>query len=91
MPKDQHFFEDMSKLAGSVMQTAFSSAHDFKHQFDNAIKARLNEILAHTDMVSREEFEVVKEMAARARAENEILKERIELLEAENHKKSSKK
>lgn len=47
-----------------------------------AARARIKESVGGLDFVSREEFEAVKEMAARARAENEALAERIAALEA---------
>ena len=44
--------------------------------------AQAERILRELDVVQREEFEAVKEMARLAREENEALKARIEALEA---------
>jgi BMFP domain-containing protein YqiC len=41
----------------------------------------MERIVADLDLVKREDFDVVREMAAQARAENEALKKRIEALE----------
>lgn len=43
---------------------------------------RVKETVGGLDFVSREEFDAVKAMAARAREENEALAKRIEALEA---------
>ena len=45
-------------------------------------RARIKETVGGLDFVSREEFEAVKEMAAKARAENEALSARLDALEA---------
>jgi len=47
------------------------------------VRERFDRVLARSDMVSREEFEVVRDMAATARAEQEVLAERVEKLEAQ--------
>ena len=41
------------------------------------VKARLHELLADMDLVTREEFEVARAMAARARDEQETLAARL--------------
>ena len=46
------------------------------------IKRRLEGILAHMDLVPRDEFDAVKELAAKARSESEALAERVARLEA---------
>lgn len=45
-------------------------------------RERVRETVGGLDFVSREEFEAVKEMAAKARAENEALAKRLDALEA---------
>jgi BMFP domain-containing protein YqiC len=42
----------------------------------------MERIVADLDLVKREEFDVVREMASAARAENEVLKQKIAELEA---------
>jgi len=50
------------------------------------VKQRLERLVADMDFVPREEFEAVKAMAARARAENESLSQRLAALEADKGK-----
>lgn len=46
------------------------------------VRERFDRVLARSDMVSREEFEVVRDMAAAARAQQEAMAERLSELEA---------
>jgi BMFP domain-containing protein YqiC len=52
-----------------------------KREVDAVIRAQAEKILNDLDIVKREEFEAVKEMARLAREENEALKARIAVLE----------
>jgi BMFP domain-containing protein YqiC len=61
---------------------AAGAAQAFKSEMETMIKARLEKTVADLDFVPREEFDVVKAMAAKARAENEKLSARISELEA---------
>ena len=53
-----------------------------RREFDTVMRTQVERILPDLDMVQREEFEAVKEMARLAREENEALKARIAALEA---------
>ncbi|MDA0781856.1 MAG: accessory factor UbiK family protein [Rickettsiales bacterium] len=81
MNKENKFFEDFTKLAGSAMDTAFNSFADMKSQFDHAVHEKVDELLKKHDLVSREEFEVVRQMAQKARLEQEKLSKKITALE----------
>jgi BMFP domain-containing protein YqiC len=81
MNKENKFFEDITKLAGSAMDTAFNSAADIKQQFDNNVHEKVEELLQKHELVTREEFEVVRQMAENARLEQEKLIKKIESLE----------
>jgi BMFP domain-containing protein YqiC len=81
MPKDNKFFEDMVKLAGSAMDTAFNSAAEMRKYLDDLVNEKLHALLQKQNLVTREEFEVVKEMAEKARLENEKLVKKIAALE----------
>jgi BMFP domain-containing protein YqiC len=48
------------------------------------MKSQLQRLIADMDLVSREEFEAVKEMARIAREENELLKTRLDALEGKD-------
>ena len=50
--------------------------------FDTLFRPQAERILNELDVVRREEFEAVKEMARLAREENEALKARVAALEA---------
>lgn len=81
MSKDNKFFEDMVKLAGSAMDTAFNSAADMKKYMDDIVNEKISAVLQKQNLVTREEFEVVKEMAEKARLEQEKLEKKIKALE----------
>ena len=74
-------FEDFNKIAGSAMNTAFHSVADFKKQYDQVIKQQSEMLLGHLDLVTREEFDVVKEMLSKSRSEQQNLKKQITELE----------
>ena len=71
-------FDEMARL----MNDAAGVAQGVRREFDTLFRAQAERILRELDVVQREEFEAVKEMARLAREENEELKERIEALEA---------
>jgi hypothetical protein len=51
-------------------------------EFDTVLRTQAERILRDLDVVHREEFEAVKEMARLAREENDALKARVAALEA---------
>jgi BMFP domain-containing protein YqiC len=53
-----------------------------RREFETVLRTQAERIMRDLDVVQREEFEAVKEMAQLARKENEALKERIAVLEA---------
>lgn len=69
--------EGLSKL----MTDAMGVAEGVKKEADSVFKAQVERILRDVDVVTREEFEAVKEMAALARDENERLAARLAELE----------
>ena len=60
---------------------AAGAAQSVRTEIDTFMRQRLERLVADMDFVPREEFEVVKAMAARARSENERLSARLEDLE----------
>lgn len=78
MQKDNAFFEDLSKFASS----ATGAFVDMKRELETALRSHMEGWLSDMNLVTREEFDVVKQMAEKAREENELLKERIEALES---------
>jgi BMFP domain-containing protein YqiC len=71
------FFDEMARL----MNDAAGVAQGVRREFDTLFRAQIERILREFNVVQREEFEAVKEMARLAREENEVLKSRIEMLE----------
>ncbi len=74
---DNKFFDDLAKLG----QSAVGTLHGVKGEVEAMIRARLEHIFRDMDLVSREEFDVVSDMAKAARAENAALKKKIMSLE----------
>jgi BMFP domain-containing protein YqiC len=72
------FFDEIGRL----MNDAAGAAQGAKREFDTVLRNQAEKFLRDMDLVKREEFEVVKDMARLAREENEALKARITALEA---------
>ena len=71
------FFDEVARL----MNDAAGVASGVRREFDTLFRTQAERILRDLDVVKREEFEAVKDMAALAREENEALKQRIGELE----------
>lgn len=67
------FFDDMSRL----MTNAMGVAQGAKSEAETAMKGWVDRWLAERNLVTREEFEVVREMAIKARSENAELRAMI--------------
>ena len=65
-----------------LVNDAAGVAQGVRREFDTVLRTQAERILRDLDVVHREEFEAVKEMARLAREENEALKARIAALEA---------
>ena len=72
------FFDEMARL----MNDAAGVASGVRREFDTLMRNQAERILRDLDVVKRDDFEAVKEMAKIAREENEALKARIAELEA---------
>ena len=73
------FFDEIARL----MNDAAGVASGVRREVETVFRSQAERILRDLDVVQREEFEAVKEMARLAREENELLRARIEALEAE--------
>jgi BMFP domain-containing protein YqiC len=79
MPQTRgRIFDDLSRL----MTDAAGLADGARREVETLARAQLERLMAGMDLVSREEFEAVREMAALARTQNEKLEARIAALEA---------
>ena len=72
------FFDEVAKL----MSNAAGAAQGLRREIDTLIQAQMERLLNNMELVKREEFEVVKAMAQKARQENEALSLRLAALEA---------
>ncbi|MFM2021745.1 MAG: hypothetical protein RJB02_1453 [Pseudomonadota bacterium] len=78
MQSDKRIFDDLSKFMNGVAGTVAGMGREAEAGF----RERTREWVAGMDLVTREEFDAVKQMAATARAESEELKSRVAALEA---------
>ena len=76
---NNRFLDELARL----MTDAAGAAQGMRRDFETLMRAQGERILRDMDVVQREEFEAVKEMAAKARDENEQLTARVATLEAE--------
>ena len=72
------FFDEIARL----MNDAAGVASGVRREFDTLFRTQADRVLRDLDLVKREEFEAVKEMARLAREENEALQARVAALEA---------
>ena len=78
MQSDNRFLDDAAKLAGGAIGTLAG----LRREIEALARQQVERLLARMDLVTRDEFEAVKEMAAKARAEQEDLAARLAALEA---------
>jgi len=71
-------FDDLSRL----ITDAAGLAEGARREVETIVRAQFERLLAGMDVVTREELEAVKEMAAKARNDNEALAARLAALEA---------
>lgn len=82
MQSENPLIADFVKLVNSAAGTVAGMTREAR----DAARERVKEGLGGLDFVSREEFDAVKDLAAKAREEVEALKERIAALEAKKGK-----
>ncbi len=76
MQKDSKLFEDFAKMASG----AAGAAMDMRREFEAMVTDKIERLMSRGHFVTRDEFEVVKAMAEKARAENEALRAELEAL-----------
>ena len=77
MQTENRFLDDFARVASG----ALGLAARIKDEVRIAVRQQLDNMLGRMELVSREEFEAVKDMAAKARAEQEALETRVKDLE----------
>lgn len=78
MQSQNRFFDDVARVAAG----AAGALTGVRGEIEARFRDQLERVLAGMDLVTREEFEAVKAMAAKAREEQEVLRRRVEALEA---------
>jgi BMFP domain-containing protein YqiC len=72
------FFDELAKL----MTSATGAAQGVRKEVDGLVQSQVERVLNNMNMVKREEFDVVRDMAEKARQENERLEKRLAELES---------
>jgi BMFP domain-containing protein YqiC len=72
------FFDELAKL----MTSATGAAQGMRREMDQLVQSQVERVLGNLQLVKREEFDVVREMAQKARTENDALAQRIAELES---------
>ena len=84
MQMDNRLLDDFAR----IINGALGSAGGLRSEFEGLVRRQLERLLAGMELVPRQEFEAVKAIAAKARAEQEALAERLAKLEARLAEKS---
>lgn len=77
MSKKEFFKEDITKLFGG----ASSILGLLKEEIEEKIKDRVEKVIFKLEIINKNEFLIVKEMAEKARLENEKLNKTVDLLQ----------
>jgi len=78
MQTQNRFFDDLARVAAGALGTLSG----VKSEVESRLREQLEKVLAGMDLVSRDEFEATKAMAAKARSEQEDLANRVAALES---------
>ncbi|MCC7046101.1 MAG: accessory factor UbiK family protein [Alphaproteobacteria bacterium] len=78
MQFDHRLIDDLARVAGGALGTLAG----VREEVEARLRQQFERILAGMDLVTREEFEVVRAMAQAAREEQERLAARVAALEA---------
>ncbi len=79
MQTQNRLLDDLARVATSALGVAAG----MREELEVRLRDQFERILSGMDLVTREEFDAVKAMAAKARAEQEDLAARLAALEAE--------
>ena len=78
MQSENRLFDDFVK----VLNGAAGTVAGMTREAESSFRERMREWVGGIDMVGRDEFEAVKAIAVAAREENQVLKARLDALEA---------
>ena len=79
MQTNNRLFDDLARVASG----AFNTLSGLREEIETRVRERVERMAADLDLVTREEFDAVRTMAAKARAAQEELETRVAKLEAE--------
>ncbi len=79
MESRNRLFDDVAKVAGGAAGTLSG----IKGEIESRMRQMLDDLVARLDLVTREEFDAISAVAAKAREEQEILTKRLGEIEAE--------
>ena len=79
MMSQNSFLDDLARVASGAAGALAGARTEMEQLF----RQRLERYLAEADMVPRDEFQAIKDVAINAREAQEILEERVAKLEAE--------
>ena len=77
MQTENRLLDDLARMANGALNTLSG----LREEIETRVRERVERMLADMDMVPREEFEAIKAMAQKARAEQEDLATRVAALE----------
>lgn len=78
MQTENRLFDDLARVASG----AFNTLGGLREEIELRVRERVERMANEMDLVSREELDAVKAMAAKAREEQETLAARLATLEA---------
>lgn len=79
MQTQNRLLDDLARVATGALGVAAG----MRGEIEARLRDQFERILSRMELVTREEFDAVKAMAAKARAEQELLHERLAALEAD--------
>ena len=93
MAKKSDLLNDITKLAGSLADSAVHSVVDAKKHISELSRNKIDDLIASHNLVKREEFEILKKMIQKSVLNQEKLDKRLSLIEkkAKNKKLSKNK
>ncbi len=77
MQTENRWFDDIARAANGALSTLAG----LRAEIESQVRSRIDNWVKAQNLVSRDEFEAVRTMAAKARMENEALEARVAELE----------